>query len=375
VKERDADYMRRALDLAVRRGEGAHPNPRVGAVVVKGGRVVGEGAHERFGGPHAEVHALRQAGRKAKGATLYVTLEPCSHFGKTPPCVDAVVSVGIARVVAACGDPNPLVAGRGFARLRKAGLSVTRGVLREEGEALIEAHLHSHRLGRPFVTLKAAVTLDGRLASRTGASKWITGEAAREEVQRLRAASDAILVGSGTVRADDPALTVRGAFASHREDGFPLRVILDGRLRVTPQARVFQGPQKTLLFTSPQAPLSRERALRAAGAWVHRVPCRGGRLFLPGVLQSLLRLGVRKVLVEGGADIHGSFLAEGLVDEVALFIAPKLLGGEKAKAWFSGPAWDDPNHCPHLTQVAWKTLGEDALVTGRLRLPAKSGRR
>jgi diaminohydroxyphosphoribosylaminopyrimidine deaminase/5-amino-6-(5-phosphoribosylamino)uracil reductase len=365
LPNRDETFMRRALDLAVRRGEGAHPNPRVGAVVVKNGRVVGEGAHERFGGPHAEVHALRKAGARAYGATLFVTLEPCSHFGKTPPCVQAVLSAGIKEVVAASGDPNPIVSGRGFAALRKAGVVVRRGVLQREAEAGNEAFFHSHRLGRPLVILKAAVTLDGRLASQTGVSQWITGEEARAEAHRLRAASDAVMVGIGTVLADDPSLTVRLP-AFKRDDGFPLRVLLDHDLRVSTKAKLLKGTQRTVVFTSSSASLSREKLLRDAGAWVHRVSARKGQLLLPGVLQSLLRMGVRKVLVEGGSLLHGSFLEGRLADQAALFLAPKLLGGVQAPAWFTGPSWNDPNHCPRLTDVAWKTLGDDALVTGHL---------
>lgn len=363
--KRDVTYMRRALDLAQERGGTVHPNPRVGAVVVLKGRVVGEGAHERFGGPHAEVNALRAAGSKARGASLYVTLEPCSHFGKTPPCTQAVLAAGVKEVIAACADPNPLVVGRGFALLRHAGVLVRQGVLKNEAEALNEAHFHSHRAGRPLVVLKAASTLDGRLASQTGLSKWITGGEAREEAHRLRAASDAVLVGIGTVLADDPSLTVRLS-GEKRTDGFPFRVVLDGSLRVPPKAKVLRGPQQTVIFTSPQASLSREKLLRERGVWVHRVPSRGGQLLLSGVLQSLLRLGVRKVLVEGGSKVHGSFLDGRLADRVALFIAPKLLGGDKAPAWFSGPFWKDPNQCPRLTDVTWKTLGDDALVEGRV---------
>jgi diaminohydroxyphosphoribosylaminopyrimidine deaminase/5-amino-6-(5-phosphoribosylamino)uracil reductase len=370
---RDEAYMRRAIDLAESRGAGAHPNPRVGAVVVKGGRVVGEGAHERFGSPHAEVNALRLAGSKARGAVLYVTLEPCSHFGKTPPCVQAVLASGVKEVIAACGDPNPLVSGHGFAILRRAGVQVRRGVLKAEAEALNEAHFFSHRLGRPLVVLKAASTLDGRLASQTGLSKWITGSAAREEAHRLRAESDAVMVGIGTVLADDPSLTVRIP-GHNRDDGFPMRVVLDSMLRVSPKAKIFKGVQQTVVFTSPQAPLSREKLLRAQGVWVHRVPTQRGQLFLPGVLQSLLRLGIRKILVEGGSQLHGSLLNRHLADQLALFIAPKILGGDKAPAWFAGPFWKDPNHCPYLKDVVWKTLEQDVLVKGRIDYGVPKGR-
>lgn len=366
--------MQRALALAALRGEGAHPNPRVGAVVVKNGRVVGEGAHERFGGPHAEVNALRAAGSAARGSTVYVTLEPCSHYGKTPPCANALVEAGVREVVAASGDPNPLVAGRGFALLRKAGIRVRTGVLRAEAEALNEAHFASHHLGRPLVTLKAGITLDGRIASASGLSRWITGEAAREEAHRLRASSDAVLVGIGTALSDDPGLDVR-LQGWKREDGFPYRVVLDAGLRLPKGAKILRGPQKTLVFTSAQASLSRERSLVRAGARVERVASRGGRLLLPAVLQSLLQTGVRRVLVEGGARIHGAFLRARLADRAALFVAPKLLGS--GLSWFEGPSWGDPNGCPRLTDVEWKRLGDDALVTGRLEYgsPSRGSRR
>jgi diaminohydroxyphosphoribosylaminopyrimidine deaminase/5-amino-6-(5-phosphoribosylamino)uracil reductase len=305
------------------------------------------------------------AGSKARGASLYVTLEPCSHFGKTPPCVEAVLASGVKEVIAACGDPNPLVSGRGFSILRRAGVQVRRGILKAEAEALNAAYLFSHRYGRPWVILKAASTLDGRLASQTGLSKWITGSAAREEAHRLRAESDAVVVGIGTVLADDPSLTVRLS-GYQREDGFPMRVLLDSSLRVSPKAKIFVGNQQTVVLTSPQASLSREKLIRERGAWVYRVSAQRGQLFLPGVLQSLLRLGIRKVLVEGGSQLHGSFLSRRLADQLALFIAPKILGGDKALAWFNGPFWKDPNHCPSLTDAVWKTLGQDVFVKGRI---------
>lgn len=359
----DLKFMRRALFLAQSRGRYAAPNPKVGAVLVKGGRIVGEGGHSRYGGPHAEVLALGQAGDKAKGATLYVTVEPCSHHGKTPPCVEAVLRAGVQRVVAAMQDPFPLVRGKGFQQLRKAGVRVQSGVLEEEARRINEAFIFAVTHGRPWVVLKAAMSLDGKIATPSGRSRWITGPSARRRAHELRAQSDAVLVGSGTVLKDDPSLTVRLP-GFNRKDGWPLRVVLDSGLRTSPRAKLLMGPAKTVVFASFEASNAKERALALRGAAVFRVPSNGKMLSLKAVLKVLHSLQVRTLLVEGGGEVHASFLREKLADESALFIAPKVLGGP-GPSWAGGAGIENPNLAPYLKGVQMERVGSDFLLTGK----------
>jgi diaminohydroxyphosphoribosylaminopyrimidine deaminase/5-amino-6-(5-phosphoribosylamino)uracil reductase len=320
-------FMRLALREAEKGLGRTSPNPPVGAVLVRDGRVVGMGHHERAGGPHAELFALQAAGELARGATLYVTLEPCAHHGRTPPCAPAVAAAGVSRVFVGSPDPNPLVAGRGIRTLRDAGLEVEVGLLREACDELIEGWAHFLSTGRPFVILKAASTLDGRIATKTGDSKWITGEAARREVHGLRDRADAVLVGRGTVEADDPQLTTR--LEGGRD---ALRVILDSTLSVRPDARIFRtGRSKVLVACAEGADESRAEALRKAGAEI--LVAGRGRVELPLLLAELGRRNVAQLLVEGGARIFGSFLAADLVDRLVLHYGPKVFG--------AGPAWTD----------------------------------
>jgi diaminohydroxyphosphoribosylaminopyrimidine deaminase/5-amino-6-(5-phosphoribosylamino)uracil reductase len=331
----DAVFMRHALALA-ERGRGlTSPNPLVGAVVVRDGQVVGEGAHRRAGGPHAEVEALAAAGEAARGATLYVTLEPCNHHGRTPPCAPHVARAGIARVVAALADPNPMVPGGGAALLRAAGIAVEVGLLADEAARQNRAWLTAMRERRPHVTLKAAATLDGRIADVHGTSQWITGEAARAHVHRLRAEADAIVVGATTALRDDPALTVRLAAPWPRE---PYRVVLDTEARLGAHARVIHAatPARALVAVGTEAPADRTEALRRAGATVLRCPTRQDRIDPAALLGLLFEREVRAVLVEGGAETHAAFLDAGLVDRVALFLAPLLLGGRQAPGVIGG---------------------------------------
>jgi diaminohydroxyphosphoribosylaminopyrimidine deaminase / 5-amino-6-(5-phosphoribosylamino)uracil reductase len=333
--EADARFMRRALELA-ERGRGlTSPNPMVGAVVVSDGAIVGEGYHERAGGPHAEVIALAAAGERSRGATIYVTLEPCSYHGRTPPCASALVDAGIRRVVAALVDPNPRVSGRGFAALRAAGVEVADPILGEHAERQNRAFVAAMRLGRPHVTLKLAMTLDGRIADRRGESKWITGEAARAAAHRLRSESDAILVGVGTVLRDDPALTVRRDRPWPRE---PYRVVLDTHARTPAAARLIASGTRAraLVITGPGADPARVAALAAAGATVVGVAAREGRVDPQAALAALAEREVRAVLVEGGGEIHGAFVDAGLVDRVAVFVAPRLMGGREATPSIGG---------------------------------------
>lgn len=328
----DAFWMARALDLAERgRGE-TNPNPMVGCVVVKDDRVVGEGWHARAGGPHAEVLALERAGERARGATLYVNLEPCAHHGRTPPCAARLASAGLKRVVAAVRDPNPAVDGRGLARLRRTGLAVTVGVMESDALLLNEPFLVAARRRRPFVLLKAALTLDGRIATRSGDSKWITSPAQRKEARRMRRRHDAVAVGIGTVLADDPLLLPQPAV--HR----PFRrIVFDSNLRLPPDSRLARSARRSPVWAMClRADARRRRRLEARGVIVIVGPGRAGRVSLPWALGEMRRRGLWSVMVEGGSELLGSFLAARLLDQVALFPAPLLMGGRDSRPAFGG---------------------------------------
>jgi diaminohydroxyphosphoribosylaminopyrimidine deaminase/5-amino-6-(5-phosphoribosylamino)uracil reductase len=325
--------MRRALDLAARSLGETSPNPVVGCVVARGGRVVGEGHHARAGGPHAEVLALEEAGARARGATLYVTLEPCAHQGRTPPCAPLVREAGVARVVAALRDPNPAVAGRGLALLRRAGVAVETGLLAPEAARLNERFLVAMERGRPFVLLKAALTLDGRIATASGRSRWITSPEQRRQARWLRRLHDAVLVGIATALLDDPVL--RPAPRTRRP---VLRVVLDSALRLPPTSRLARtaSARTPVLVVSCRADASRRRALEARGVEVLEVAEEEGRVSVPAAVEALARRGATSLMVEGGGEVLGSFLAARLVDQVALFRAPLLLGGRGSRPAFGG---------------------------------------
>lgn len=334
---RDRAFMARALQLAGRALYTTDPNPRVGCVIARDGEVVGEGFHVRAGEPHAEVHALRAAGDRVGGATVYVTLEPCSHQGRTGPCAEALVAAGPARVVVAMQDPNPRVSGRGIARLRAAGIAVDVGVLAAEARALNPGFVRRMETGRPYVRVKLAMSLDGRTAMASGESQWITGPAAREDVQRLRASSGAVLTGSGTLLADDPALTVRPAdwrLAAYGGEPVrqPVRVLLDRDLRAPETARLFAGEGPVLVLAEDRVLVTRAghakaEALRARpGVEVIGLPAPGGSLDLAAVLDELGRREVNGLLVEAGARLAGAFVAADLVDELVVYQAPVLMG-------------------------------------------------
>ncbi|HEX2437810.1 MAG TPA: bifunctional diaminohydroxyphosphoribosylaminopyrimidine deaminase/5-amino-6-(5-phosphoribosylamino)uracil reductase RibD [Methylomirabilota bacterium] len=356
----DAAFMQRALAVA-ERGRGlTSPNPLVGAVIVRDGRVVGEGAHLRAGGPHAEVAALQAAAEAARGAILYVTLEPCAHHGRTPPCAPAVAAAGIARVVVAMPDPNPLVVGGGADLLRAAGITVEVGVMAAEAERLNRAWLTAMRERRPHVTLKAATTLDGKLADLNGTSQWITGAAARRRAHELRAQSDAILVGATTARRDDPSLTVRLDQPWPRE---PYRVVLDSRARLDPHAKLIHAatPSRALVMVGAEAPADRIDALAATGATIVRCRTQGVRLDPAAVLDELFRREVRAVLIEGGGEVHGAFVDAGLVDRVAVFVAPLLIGGRDATITVGGVGRELKNAL-RLGAFDVTRLGDDLLL-------------
>ena len=316
----DSRWMARALQLAERGLNTATPNPRVGCVLVRDGNVVGEGWHERTGEPHAEAHALQAAKGAARGATAYVTLEPCSHHGRTPPCADALIEAGVARVVAAAQDPNPQVAGQGIAKLRAAGIEVECGLMESAARELNIGFFARMTRGTPWVRSKIAMSLDGRTALANGASQWITGEAARQDVQHWRARSCAVLTGIGTVLADDPQLNVRGIETSRQ----PLRVVVDNDLRLPPKARLLQQ-RGVLVYTATQD-AEKIDALEQAGAVVMVLPDVNGQVDASAVLRDLAAQGCNEVLVEAGSKLNGALLKAGLVDELVLYLAPQLLG-------------------------------------------------
>ncbi|MFM7100414.1 MAG: bifunctional diaminohydroxyphosphoribosylaminopyrimidine deaminase/5-amino-6-(5-phosphoribosylamino)uracil reductase RibD [Verrucomicrobiota bacterium] len=368
----DADrrYLRRALALARRALGETSPNPMVGAVLVRRGQVIGEGWHHRAGQPHAEVEALRDAARRGHspaGATLYVTLEPCCTHGRTPPCTEAIQAAGITRVVVAATDPNPRHAGRGLDLLRQAGIRVEAGLLADESSRLNEIFHHWIVTHTPFVTVKAAMTLDGRIATAGGDSKWITGERARTAAHGMRAAHDAVLVGVETVLHDDPALTVR-------RPGHPemarRRLVLDTRARTPVSARLatdaFAG--RTVLFVGGRAPARRVAALRKR-VRVVEVAEREGRVDPAAVLAWLAGEGITSVLVEGGGEVNAAFLEAGLAQRVAFFIAPKVLGGADARRAVAGTGFGGPDAGPRFTQVEHRRLGPDLFWTARVAAP------
>lgn len=363
----DEHWMRRAILLAARGYP--HPNPHVGAVMVRGRQAVGEGYHRRQGLAHAEAVAIREAGGRARGATLYVTLEPCDHQGLTPPCTEAILAAGVRRVVIATRDQDPRVRGRGLRRLRRAGLEVKIGVLAAEAAAVNEAYDHFQRSGRPLVELKLAMSLDGRLALRSGEARWITGETARRQGHRLRAAADAVLVGAGTVRHDDPSLTVRAVRGQQ-----PVRVVVSGRLDLPAGAKLFtDGLAPTwVLTTAFGARRPRGRLLARRGVELVTVAARrgGGRrsaareLDLARGLEALAERGIRRVLVEGGIGMATGLLAERLVDRLHVHVAPLILGGEH-RGWPGALGIRRLIDALRLTDVSHRRLGSDIEITGR----------
>lgn len=359
--DNDTRFMRRALTLA-RRGSGrTSPNPLVGAVVIKNGRVVGEGYHQKAGGPHAEVIALERAGRKAAGATLYISLEPCCHTGKkTPPCTGTIIASGVSRVVVAMEDPNPRVSGKGIRQLLDAGVNVSLGPLAEQAGRLNEAFCKHITTGLPFVTLKIAETLDGRIATASGESRWITGEAARKQVHRLRSQSDAILVGVDTVIYDDPLLTVRSVRGTS-----PRRVVVDSTLRTPLTARVVtENPECTIIATTSAASVEKTQSFTERGVEVLTVEAEEGRVCLPALMKDLGGKGITSVLVEGGAEIAASALKSGIVDKVLFFIAPKIMGGRDSVAAIGGKSPAILAQSVSLVNMTVRRIGEDLLVAG-----------
>ena len=364
MKAREESLLSRALDLAERGRYTAAPNPIVGALVARGGRIVGEAWHRRAGGPHAEAAALDRAGPRARGADLYLTLEPCVHFGRTPPCAPRVVESGVKRVFLAARDANPLVAGRGVAALRAAGIEVIEamGELRRRAERQNEKFRLWISKRRPFVLAKWAATLDGKTASGSGQSRWITGLEARRRGLLLREEYDAVLVGSGTVIADDPLLTRRLGTARGRVHR---RIVLDGQLRSSASARIFREPEGVLVVTTMPADHRRSRRLSARGIEVWSSPGRGGQVSLRPLLRRLEAAGITSLMVEGGAETLWRFFRAGLVDAVAVFTAPRVLGGGEAPGGVGGNGFS-LSRAPRIVDVRHERVGEDWLVTGRV---------
>ena len=359
-RELDESYIREALRIAEYARGRTSPNPLVGAVIVRDGAIVASGWHRAAGEPHAEIHALRMAGELARGATLYVTLEPCAHHGRTGPCAEAVIAAGLARVVIALSDPNPLVAGRGIHLLTAAGIEVTTGICEDEARRQNEIFLKWVTTKRPFVTLKTAMTLDGKIASHTGASRWITGAAARARVHAYRNEYDAILVGIGTVLADDPSLTTR---LEHGTGKNPLRIVLDSEARTPLDAKlVADGAAPTIIVVSERADHRRVNLLRACGAEV--VTLGTQRVDIAALLDYLGAREITSLFVEGGAAVNWSLLAGGSVDKVHAFIAPMLMGGETAKTPIGGTGFDSPQTALRLHDMTVEQVGTDILVTG-----------
>ncbi len=365
MNDLEEKYMRLALRLAEKAGGRTSPNPMVGAVVVKNGKIVGRGYHRRAGEPHAEAIALKKADAAAQGATLYVTLEPCSHSDKrTPPCAPLVIQSGVRRVAVAMIDPNPRVSGRGIKALRSAGIEVTTDVLEAEAKKMNEAFIKHITRGVPFVTLKIAQTLDGKIATSSGASKWITGEKAREEAHRLRDSHDAVLVGINTVLMDDPSLTTR--IPGGRD---PVRVIVDSRLRIPVNAKIVtqRSPARTMVATLLGAPTSKIKKLQDAGVEVLTIKNARGRVDLRDLMKKLGKRDIMSVLIEGGAEINASVLKAGLVDKVVMFLAPLLMTGTNSLCSIGGSSPAKLSQALRLQDVTTRFVGKDLMVTGYIR--------
>ncbi len=366
------EYMRRAFTLALTARGRTRPNPLVGAVVVREGQVVGEGYHARAGAPHAEVMALQAAGEEARGATLYVNLEPCCHYGRTPPCTEAVVQSGITDVYVAIPDPNPQVGGRGIQRLQEAGVRVRLGLLAAEATRLNEYFLKYIQTGRPFVLLKMAMSLDGKIATRTRESQWITGEEARRRVQELRNEVDAVLVGIDTVLADDPQLTVRLPGLDDRQ---PLRVVVDSAARLPLHARIIAPTTagQTLLFTGAAASPEKVQALRAHGVEVITLEDVSSRIPLGPVMDTLGKREIMSLMIEGGAEVAAAAVEEGLVDKVVFFVAPRLIGGRDAPSLLGGRGVASLSQAWRVHRLEIERLGSDLLISGYLTEGERSG--
>ncbi|MFQ5656669.1 MAG: bifunctional diaminohydroxyphosphoribosylaminopyrimidine deaminase/5-amino-6-(5-phosphoribosylamino)uracil reductase RibD [Candidatus Methylomirabilales bacterium] len=367
VVDSDRKFMEQALSLAARGRGRTSPNPMVGAVLTREGTIIGTGHHAYAGADHAEVTALNATGERARGSVCYVTLEPCAHHGRTPPCTEALIHAAVSKVVVAAYDPNPVVAGRGVKRLREAGISVEVGLLQEEAVRLNEAYFTVIQKGRPLVSLKAALSLDGKLATRTGDSKWITGERTRHRVHEMRNTVDAVVVGIGTVLRDDPLLTTRLDGQERRD---PLRVVVDSRARFPLTARILRsGSRPPFVAVGESAPQVRLRRLQERGAEVVVLPSGQGGVSLPDLFRELGRRGITSVMIEGGGRLATSALQEGIVDKLVLMLAPLLIGGKKAPTLLQGEGVEKIGEALCVKQMTIERVGEDIIFEGYLTDP------
>jgi diaminohydroxyphosphoribosylaminopyrimidine deaminase / 5-amino-6-(5-phosphoribosylamino)uracil reductase len=366
MSDRDRTFMKEALRLAAKGRGRTSPNPMVGAVVVAGDAIVSRGYHERLGGPHAEVNALRDAGEKASGATLYVTLEPCNHYGRTPPCTMAVVESGIRRVVVGMADPNPHVTGGGAAYLRDRGITVDMGIIEHPCRLLNQAFIKHSATGLPLVTLKIAATLDGRIATRTGDSRWISNERSRRFVHELRCNSDGILVGIDTALADDPQLTAR--IRRRPPCRQPVRIVLDSRLRLGAASQLVRTAREVPVWVActEDAPREKELALSAAGVTVLGLAGDKGHVDLPGLLKECGKRGLTSLLLEGGSRVAGAFLEQGLADDFYFFFAPKILGDSEAVPMVQGLPGTRMADALPVYDLRFRRFGADVMLSGRL---------
>jgi diaminohydroxyphosphoribosylaminopyrimidine deaminase/5-amino-6-(5-phosphoribosylamino)uracil reductase len=362
----DTDYMKIALEMAQKGRGWTSPNPMVGAVVVKDGRIVGQGCHERVGGPHAEVNAIDDAGDDARNATLYVTLEPCNHFGRTPPCTQKIIDAGIRRVVVGMNDPNPDVTGGGNAFLKEHQIEVTTAVLEKEAKELNEGFATWITTKKPFVIAKCAATLDGRIATRTGDAKWVTGPVSRRHVHRIRHGVDGIMVGVQTVIADNPSLTTR---LEGEEGSDPTRVILDTNLSMPPTAKMLSQPSNaaTWIVCGPDATEKRRKNLEKAGARIMRVPTLESRIDLPALIKRLGSENITSLLIEGGGTVLGSAFAAGIVDKVCFFYAPKILGGDDGVPICRGTGPDSMAKSLAVHDITVHRFDMDVMLQGYLK--------
>ena len=358
----DIKYMRRALELAKMAEGDTSPNPMVGAVITdSSGKIVGEGYHHKAGQPHAEINALAAAGDKAKGATVYVTLEPCSHYGRTGPCCEALIKAGVKKVVSAVTDPNPLVAGRGLNRLREAGIEVVNGICEDEARKLNEKFFFWITHKRPFVSLKYAMTLDGKIAADGGDSKWITGVEARTYAHYLRKTHDAVIVGKNTVLQDDCELTTRMV-----EGKNPVRIVLDSKCSLPVNSKILNGEARTIVAVGEEPSLTNLNALQLLkNVEIIKLPEHNGKLDLNALMKYIAEQEITSLLVEGGSEVHGAFLDAGFAERVYAFIAPKIIGGRNALAPVGGNGCKDMGKALRLKDIEYKELGCDLLITGR----------
>ncbi len=358
------DYMAQAISLARLAQGQVSPNPAVGAVLVKNDVIIGQGYTQPPGGDHAEVVALKQAGRESSGATLYVTFEPCCHQGRTPPCTAAIIKSGVTEVYFSIIDPNPKVAGKGQAELQQAGIKTYLGDHAAEATVINEAFIKYVTRKLPFVTVKFAASLDGKIATRSGDSRWISGEAARKMVQHMRYEADAVMTGAGTVIADDPRLTVRIAVTGGITHKQPLRIIIDGIGRTPPNARLFTEPGKTLLILGDNLDNRVYKSLSWAGTEILKMPVNAGVIDLKALMSLLGQKEITNILVEAGGILLGSLFDNGLVDKVVAFLAPMIIGGETARPAVAGSGFEMLSQCAKLSQVKYDRIGEDIMVSG-----------